>query len=1008
MVFFTWTKLIFMRIKINNLLSKCLVLALMLGLSSYAMAQRTVTGTVTDGRGDAVISATVQVKGTTVGTTTDLDGKYSIKVPEGSNTLVFSYIGYSTQEVELGASNVVDVTLGEDVAIIDEVVVIGYGSQTRKEVTSAVTSVKSEDFNQGNVQDPVQLVQGKVAGLAISKPGGDPNGTSTTRLRGLSTIGANTEPLVVIDGVIGGSLGSVDPNDIASIDVLKDGSAAAIYGTRASSGVIIITTKKGSAGKTVVEYNGYVTAETVDRTVPIATAAEFAAYRPTQNFGATTDWVDEVTRTGFQQVHNVSLSGGTGKTTYRAAFNYRDINGIGMTSGFNQLNGRLNLTQKALNDRLTLDVNVSASDRNIQYMPYEAFRYANIYNPTVSVYSTSSDPLFAKYDGYSQIESFDYFNPVGIVEQSTNDGKAKTLLITGKASYELMEGLTASAFVSRQRNSNFNGDYYNKEAYFRGRAGRGFANRYTEDIDNDLFEGTINYSKEFGKLTLGALAGYSYQDNTFQNFGASGSGFTFNASGYNNLGSATDFANGVGTVTSSKNNYKVIGAFSRVNLNYDDTYFGMVSYRREGSSRFGANNKWGGFPAISAGVDLAKVTEIPSVDLLKLRVGYGETGGLPPSSYLSIQQYAVTAVSFGPSTALNANPNLRWETKGELNAGVDFAIMDYKLTGSVDYFNRVTRDLILNVPATLPPYIAPRIWANLEDVELQSTGLEFVLSYNHTKGSDFSWSPTVTFGSYKSRINVIDNPNAVFKFFASENKQIIDDKTSPGAPGQNNDAAATAIGNEEVGLIWGYKFLRFNDQGLYVYEAPDGTEFTSADLNVEKKQVIGRGLPAFTYGINNKFTYKDFDLNIFLRGDYGHDLANLYRAFYESTNNPSRPNDNIVTTEYLTTELAASPRFSSYYVEKASYMVLDNMTVGYTLKPGEGSSVSKVRVYLSGRNLFWITNYTGVDPQPRFTDAGPTDNGGNAGTPDPLYPGIDRRNIYFTTRAITFGLNLTF
>lgn len=997
-----------MRIKINNLLSKCLLLALMLGFSSFAMAQRTVTGTVTDDRGDAVISATVQVKGTTIGTTTDLDGKYSIKVPEGSDALLISYIGYSTQEVVLGASNVVDVKLKEDVAIIDEVVVVGYGTQTRKEVTSAVTSVKAEDFNQGNVQDPIQLVQGKVAGLAISKPGGDPNGSSTTRLRGLSTIGANTEPLIVIDGVIGGSLNSVDPNDIASIDVLKDGSAAAIYGTRASSGVIIITTKKGRAGKSTVEYNGYITSETVDRTVPVATAAEFAGYRDAQyNYGANTDWVDQVTRNGVTNVHNISLGGGSGSTTYRAAFNYRDVNGIGLTSGFNQLNGRLNLTQKALNDKLTFDVNVSATNRTIEFMPYEAFRYANIYNPTAPVRASASNPLFAKYDGIYQIESFDYFNPVGIVEQSTNDGKSKTMLISGKATYEIMDGLTASAFVSRQADSRLFGDYYNKEAYFRGRAGGGFARRFTEDIGSDLFEGTVNYNKSFGKLDFGGLVGYSYQDNTYESFGVEGTNFTFNSTTYNNI--QLPNVSDVGNVYSNKNNYRVIGAFARATLNYDDTYFGMVSYRREGSSRFGANNKWGGFPAISGGVNLAKVADIPAVDLLKVRVGYGETGGLPPSSYLSIQQYGVTATSFGPSTNLNANPNLRWETKGELNAGVDFAIMDYKLTGSVDYFNRITRDLILNVPATLPPYLAPRIWANLEDVELQSTGVEFVLSYNHESDDKaFTWSPTVTFGSYRSTLNVVDNPDAVFKFFASEDKQVIDDKTSPGAPGQNNDAAATVIGNEQIGSIWGYQFLRFNDLGEYVYQAADGTEFTSANLDIEKKQVIGNGLPAFTYGIQNSFTYNDFDFSFFLRGDYGHDLANMYRAFYESTNNPSRPNDNIVNTEFLSTELTASPRFSSYYVEDASYMVLDNLTLGYTFKPGEGSTVSKVRVYFTGRNLFWITGYTGVDPQPRFTDSGATDNGGNPGAADPLYPGLDRRNIYFTTRAFTFGLNLTF
>lgn len=996
-----------MKIKINNLLSKCLLLALMLGISSYAMAQRTVTGTVTDGRGDAVISATVQVKGTSVGATTDIDGKYSIKVPEGSNTLIFSYIGYATQEIELGASNTVDVTMTEDVAVFSEVVVVGYGTQTRKEVTSSVVSVKSEEFNQGNVQDPVQLVQGKVAGLSIATPGGDPNSSSTIRLRGISTLGQNAEPLVVIDGVIGGTLSSVDPNDIASIDVLKDGSAAAIYGTRASSGVIIITTKRGSSAKTTAEYNGYVTTESVDRVVPLTTASEFAALRSTSDLGSETDWVEQVTRNGLTHVHNVSLSGGVGKTTYRAAFNYRDVQGIGLTSGFNQLNGRLNLSQKALNDRLTIDVNVAATDRKAQLMPNEVFRYAMLYNPTAPVFADASSPLYSKYDGYYQIEAFDYFNPYAITQQSISDRESKTILISGKATLEIMEGLTGSLFVSNQKESRLAGEFYAKEAYFRGRAGRGFAKRFTEDISNDLFEGTLNYNKEMGKLNLSALLGYSYQSNTYANFGAEASGFTFNTATYNNLAAAADFSEGLANVYSSKNEYRVIGAFTRVNLNYDDIYFGSVSLRREGSSRFGANNKWGNFFGVSGGVNLASLLNIAMVDNLKVRAGYGETGALPNQSYISLQQYAVSPVSFGPSVAINQNPNLRWEVKGEFNAGVDFGLMGYKLTGSVDYFNRTIRDLILLTPVSLPPYIATNIYANLEDVELQSRGVELSLSYNYEKG-DLTWTPTITFGSSKSTLNSLDNPSAAFRFFSGTSSQRLDDATSPGAPGQNNDPAATVIANEEIGLIWGYKFLEFNEQGEYVYEAPDGTTFTNTALDPSKKQVIGYGLPDFTYGINNAFKYKNYDLSFFLRGDYGHDLAHFYRSFYEGVNNPGRPNDNIVKTEYFTEEMTVGPRFSSYYVEDASYMVLDNLTLGYNIQPAEGSSISNVRIYVTGRNLFWLTNYTGVDPQPRYADPGSADNGGYEGTPNPIYAGLDRRNTYFTTRSFTFGLNFSF
>jgi len=495
---------------------------MMLGISSYAMAQRTVTGTVTDDRGDAVISATVQVKGTTVGATTDLDGKYSINVPEGSTTLMFSYIGYATQEIELGASNVVDVVMSEDAEVLEEVVVVGYGTSTRKEVTSSVASVKSEDFNQGNVQDPVQLVQGKVAGLSITTPGGDPNGTSTIRLRGLSSFGANTQPLVVIDGVIGGTLNSVDPNDIESVDVLKDGSAAAIYGSRASAGVILITTKKGRGGKATVSYNGYVTSEVIDRTVQVTDAAEFRQLNPNiagDDKGATTNWLDEVTQTGLTHVHNVSLSGSIGNTSYRAAFNYRDAGGVLINNGFKQLNGRLNLSQKALNDKLTIDLNIAATDRNSQFGFTEALRYAMLYNPTAPVTLAEDDPNYETWGGYYQAVNFDYFNPLAIAQQGINEGSFNTLLIASKATYNLMDGLDISAFVSRQQQNNIFSQFYRSDALFRGLGRRGLANRNTEEILSDLFELTANYSIDFGASTLGVLAGYSWNENTYENFG---------------------------------------------------------------------------------------------------------------------------------------------------------------------------------------------------------------------------------------------------------------------------------------------------------------------------------------------------------------------------------------------------------------------------------------------------------------------------------------------------------
>jgi iron complex outermembrane receptor protein len=1018
-IFFTWTKLIFMRIKINNLLSKCLLLALMLGFSSYAMAQRTITGTVTDDRGDAVISATVQVKGTTIGTTTDLDGKYSINVPEGSDALLFSYIGYATQEVALSASNVIDLEMSDDVALIDEVVVIGYGTQTRKEVTSAVTSVKSEDFNQGNVQDPIQLVQGKVAGLSITTPGGDPNGSSTIRLRGLSSFGANTQPLIVIDGVIGGTLNSVDPNDIESIDVLKDGSAAAIYGTRASAGVILITTKKGRAGKTTVTYNGYITNETVDRTISTTDATEFRSLNPSitaDDRGASTNWLDEVTRPGLTHVHNVSLSGGMGKTTYRASFNYRDAQGVMLGSGFQQLNGRLNLSQKALNDKLTFNLTVAATDKDASFGFTESLRYATLYNPTAPVNFDANNINSDTWGGYYQAVNFDYFNPAAIANQGTNLGNLKTLLISGKANYNIMDGLDVAAFVSRQKQNNVYGQFYRNDAYFRGVGGNGLANRSSEDITSNLFELTANYNKEIGSSSFSLLAGYSFNENFYENFGIEAGDFITNDLGFDAIGTAQDIPNGLATVYGGKNSNRVIGFFGRLNYNMDDTYFLSASIRREGSSRFGTGNKWGNFPAASAGVTLSNLFDAEAVDNLKLRVGYGVTGSLPGQSYLSQLRFGTNSAFYynggyvpAYSPAQNSNPDLRWETKGEFNAGIDFALLNYKLTGTFDYYNRVTSDLLYNVAVDASTNQADRTWANLDDVELQNAGVELTLSYNmESDDKSFTWSPTLTFGTYNTVLNKVEAPEGSQYVFFSSDAPAFDFETSPGAPGLNNDPMIAVIAGQPVGQIWGLTYEGVDDNGNFIFADIDGDGTVDASPgNSPDKSVIGNGLPSFSLGFANGFTYNDFDLSFFLRGDFGHDLANMYRTFYEPNTN-SRTMENIVKTDYYDQNLTAASQFSSHYVEDASYMVLDNLTVGYRFTAPEGSGVTAARIYLTGRNLLWVTNYTGADPQPRYNDTGATDNGNSSFRNDPLAPGIDRRSQYFTTRSITFGLNLDF
>lgn len=1014
--------------------SKWLLVVLMLALGSYAFAQRTITGKVTDeATGEPLIGANILVIGTSSGTATDIDGMYSVSVPDGSTELEFTYTGYAATRVTIGASNVIDIALSAGQAL-EEIVVTGYGTAKAREVTSAISSVKAEDFNKGQVNDPIQLIQGKVAGLSISQAGGDPNGSATVRLRGLSSVGASTQPLVVIDGVISASLQSVDPNDIASIDVLKDGSAAAIYGSRASAGVIIITTKKGTAGKTSIEYNGYVTMEGIGKRVSVADRDEFLRLRQITinqfknttlealDFGQNTDWIDELTRNGVSQVHNVSMSGGVGGTSYRAAFNYRNIQGIGIKSGFDQLNGRLNLSQKALNDRLTIGLNLSATERNADYSFQEAFRYAALYNPTAPVHwsdlqgsSKFNADLNTKYGGYFQIENFDYFNPVAIVEQNINQGTQKNLLINVRGDYKLLDNLVASVSYSQQKESNLYAQFYPSTSYFRGFNDKGRATRSTDDHSTQLFEATGRYDLDLGSnSTFQLLGGYSYQDFTNEGFNAQATRFVTNDLTFNNLNFGQKAALGdPGAVGSFQDNYKVIGFFGRANFNINDTYYLMASLRREGSTRFGEDNRWGLFPAASVGVDLVKVADITSLNQLKLRLAYGVTGSLPPSSYLSQFTYGRSGnfyyngaftPAIGPTQ--NANPDLKWETKREFDAGLDFALLDYRLTGSFDYYDRTTKDLIYFVPVPVPPNFASNTWANLEDVALKSRGVELSLGYNYSKGSNFSWEPRVVFATYKTTLDTLGVDNAKYKFFQGSKPFQPVSGTEPGAPGQNGDPTIYIVGGGEIGQIYGRVFDGITETGDWKFKDVDGDGVLEIDAGQDDYVNIGNGLPDFSLGLSNSFRFGKLDFSFFLRGDFGHDLVNMMRNFYETLGNgSSRPIENQVITDEFREDIFGQPKYSSLFVEKASYVCLDNATLGYNI--GLPSSKT-LRLYLTGRNLFYITNYTGVDPSVRYADTGDPDNGGTFRSPNPLAPGLDRRGTYFRTYSLSFGVNLGF
>ncbi|GAA0543772.1 SusC/RagA family TonB-linked outer membrane protein [Chitinophaga japonensis] len=971
------------------------ILVLLIPLSAV-FAQRRVTGTVTGSDNAPVPGVTIQVKGQTIGTATDASGKYALTIPGNDAVLIFSAIGFTSQEIPVGDRNNINVTLAETVGNLSEVVVVGYGTQKRREVTSAVTTVKAEEFNKGNVSNVSQLLQGKVAGLSIASPGGDPNRGFSIRLRGLSTLGANTQPLVVIDGQIGADLNTVDPNDIASIDVLKDGSAAAIYGTRGSQGVIIITTKSGKPGTTRISYSTQGSAESIYRDTPHMTAAEFRALGKGTDYGANTDWYKEISRTALSHNHNVSLSGGTESTTYNASLTYRQQEGIAIHTGYRQLNGRMNVTQRALKDRLVLNLSLTTSRRDADTGYAEAFKYATIYNPTAPVYST--DPQFdLTGGGFYEANFIDYVNPVAVLKQNTRTGETKRINFAGSAQYEIIDGLKFLVRYAQQTTSIYATAYLPKEAFFdrnflnvSGFQRNGYAYKGDFEEFNQLYENTLSYDREIQSFNLSLLGGYSYQQ--FKNQGESAAGGNFLTNFVSDdLSAALDFRDGRGTITSYKNASKLVAFFGRVNLNYNDMAFLSASVRREGSTQFGENNKWGTFPAVSAGLDLNKVFSIPQVDNLKVRASYGITGSLPIRPYLSLDilnlsgdpYYTGNGNYLSTSNPLrNPNPNLKWESKNELDIGLDFTLFNNRVTGTFDYYNRTTKDLIFLTNVPVPPNQATQTYLNVG--ELKSNGVELALTYEVLRDGDFTWTTGANFSSYNVKLNEL-NVDADYV-----------GATNLGTPGQENTQITRAVAGEDIGILWGPVYMGVDADGKYQFDDGEGKPTHSTDY----KTKIGNGLPDFEFGFTNTFRYKRFDLNFFLRGAIGHDLINTYRAFYENPNVAT--SYNIVKTKYFNPNVTDGQIFSSLFVEKASFAKLDNATLGYNFKLPPNGLVKSLRAYLSGQNLFVITGYTGADPEVRYAD--PNDDR----SLNPLAPGVDRRETWILSRTFTLGLNVEF
>jgi iron complex outermembrane receptor protein len=958
---------------------------------SFAKAQ-TVSGNVSDANGP-LLGASVVVKGTANGTTADFDGNFTINAGSG-DTLVISYVGYSPQEVAVGNRNTFNIVLVSNNEL-DEVILTGYGGQREKEITSAVVSVGEKDFNKGVVNDAAQLLQGKVAGLQIYNKGGNPNASAQIRLRGLSTVGANSSPLVVIDGVIGASLANVDPTDIATINVLKDASAAAIYGSRGSSGVILVTTKSGTAGETKISYNVQYSSASKLNQIDLMSPEEFVAAGG-RDLGAKTDWIDAVTRTAASTIHNVSMAGGSGNTTYRVSANYRDVEGILVNNGFKQMNARLNFSTRTLNDKLKIDFSSSFTDRDQKNGFNEALRYATLYNPTAPILAKDAPYAFSgeQYGGYFEtLGLFDSFNPVSIANQNINDNSKVEYNYSANFTYSLTDNLDVHFNAANQLSKSGNRLFFRGTSLWNGGAAspsrKGSATFYDDEYSFKLYEAYATWNKSFGNANLVLTGGYSYQLQNFNSHSVTVGDFPTGDFDYVNaieLGQDLLNAGFVGANSDRAPDNEIEAYFVRANLTIADNIFVNASLRREGSSKLGDGNKYGTFPAIGVGTDLNKYLSLEGVNQLKARVSYGVTGNLPAGNGLSQEvrgfNWAGGGTTGGNTSLVRAaNPDLKWEQKAEVNFGLDLNME--RLTASIDVYKQTSSDFILERTVDATVYGFNRRWENAGQVSSQ--GVELAINYDLVQNDNFTYNTGIVL---------------------SRNKTVIDEYVSDaqlfgnlGAPGQNTTDVIRLKVGQEIGQIWGpvwdgtvtdgkQNFLDVNGDG--VVNADQGNALND-DVDFA---VLGKGTPDFELGWTNQLTFGDWSVNAFFRGAFGHSLVNTFRAFYEPRVGSQR-SYNYVNTELANPEIT-NAQFSSLYVEKADFFKLDNLTVARNLNI-KSNVIDRATLSVNVQNAFVLTKYTGSDPEPSLSDNG-----------NVLAPGLDRRNNYYSARTFTVGLNINF
>ncbi len=980
----------------------------------------TVTGKVVDEINMPLIGVSVTVKGTKIGTITDIEGKFKISAESANDILVFKYIGYVTFEAPVNGTQPLTIQLKPEDKSLSEVVVVGYGKSSRKALISSISSVKGDELNKGAISDVGQMLQGKVPGLNISRSG-DPNRNAAIVMRGASTLREGAQsPLFVIDGVPGADISLLAPDDIASIDVLKDAAAAAIYGNRAANGVIMVTTKRGTAGQAQLAYSAYFGVENVSNQYEMMNAEQLKAFlarnnsalTPANDQGANTNWQNEVQRKdAISQNHNLSLSGGTDKTTYNASLNYFKQQGIVRTSDLGRFIGRIGLEQKALNDKLKIGLNLSNSISDADLVPYRNTVLSQMltYLPTSPV----KNPDGTYFDNLIQTS---YYNPVSMLENATENLKTKNILGTFTANLKLPFGFTYDVAASYQNTQTVYGAFYNSIYTSRynnvrntpdppanpsfvslvGKDGLALRNAYQNT--NKIVETYLTWNKKFGDHDINAVVGYSYQQ-SLNNDGlqTSSTNFPINQVSYYNLSLGNPYA-----ITDFRVNYGpeylyqeilLISDFARVNYNYKNKYLLQGSIRRDGSNVFGKNEKWGYFPSVGAGWNIDQENFLKNQSListLKLRGSYGIAGnslGFAPLTTKLIygavgQFYYNGSPREGAYGAIqNENPDLRWEKTATANIGMDFSIFKGRLGGSVDFYDKRTTDLIIGFDVDQNLYPSGQLTANVG--KLSNKGVEIVLNGTPVSNDNFSWT---------TGINLAHNVNKVLTLSDSQFK--IDDRLifQPDGGGQSGATLQILSPGQPIGTFFTFKYAGKDANGVSQYYDAAGNIKTQGLLNKTDYYVIGNAQPKALIGWTNSVNYKNFDLSVFVRAVLGNKIMNVTRADLFRPNTAQFTNIPVEVENESTADFN-SYRYSSRFLENGSYLRLDNATLGYTFKKNIIPGVGSLRLYTTANNLFVITGYKGIDPE--------INQGG-------LAPGVDTNNFYPKTRTFLFGLNVSF